>query len=88
VIGKTAVKPRVEVTALFVYAAGVSGILGNLFLIALYVLLGSAFHVSGTASDLLGLLSAVFTIPVALLLGECLTRRRTARGRHLWASVA
>lgn len=91
-IGNTAVKPRVRMMALFAYAAGASGILGNLFLIALYVLLGlqggspvggsmlgSAFHVSGTASDLLGSLSAVFMIPVALLLGGRLPLRRAAR---------
>jgi len=40
VIRNTAVKPRVKMRALFAYAAGVPGILGNLFLIALYVLLG------------------------------------------------
>ncbi|CAN5769916.1 hypothetical protein BH18ACT11_BH18ACT11_20140 [soil metagenome] len=91
-IGNTAVKPRVKMTALFAYAAGVSGILGNLCLIALYVLLGlqsgspvggtllgSAFHVSGTASDLLGSLGAAFMIPVAFLLGGRLPRRKAAR---------
>lgn len=76
----------------FAYAAGVTGIFANLFLIALYVLLGlqggspedgtllgSAFHVAGSASDLLGSLATAFMIPVALFLGGRLPRRRTAR---------
>ncbi len=79
-------------TAYFAYAAGVTGILANLCLIALYVLLGlqggspeggtvlgSAFHVAGSASDLLGSLATAFMIPVALFLGGRLPRRRAAR---------
>jgi hypothetical protein len=79
-------------TALFAYAAGASGILANLCLVALYALLGlqggspkggtllgSAFHVAGTASDLLGSLATAFMIPVALFLGRRLPRRRPAR---------
>src|SRR5215212_2971805 len=79
-------------TAYFAYAAGATGILANLFLIALYVLLGlqagspegetllgSAFHVAGSASDLLGSLATAFMIPVALFLGGRLPQRRTAR---------
>ncbi len=78
--------------ALFAYAAGVTGILANLFLIVMYVLLGlqagrpeaqtllgSAFHVAGSASDLLGSLATAFMIPVALFLGGCLPRRRAVR---------
>ena len=79
-------------TAYFAYAAGVTGILANLFLIVMYVLLGlqagrpeaqtllgSAFHVAGSASDLLGSLATAFMIPVALFLGGCLPRRRAVR---------
>ena len=79
-------------TAYFAYAAGVTGILANLFLIVMYVLLGlqagrpeaqtllgSAFHVAGSASDLLGSLATAFMIPVALFLGGRLPQRRAAR---------
>jgi hypothetical protein len=79
-------------TAYFAYAAGVAGILANLFLIVMYVLLGlqagrpeaqtllgSAFHVAGSASDLLGSLATAFMIPVALFLGGCLLHRRAVR---------
>ncbi len=79
-------------TAYFAYAAGVTGILANLFLIVMYVLLGlqagrleaqtllgSAFHVAGAASDLLGSLATAFMIPVALFLGGRLPRRRAVR---------
>jgi hypothetical protein len=78
--------------ARFAYAAGGAGILANLFLIVMYVLLGlqagrpepqtllgSAFHVAGSASDLLGSLATAFMIPVALFLGGCLPRRRAVR---------
>ncbi|HET7479897.1 MAG TPA: hypothetical protein VFJ72_10340 [Rubrobacteraceae bacterium] len=79
-------------TAYFAYAAGVPGILANLSLIVMYVLLGlqsgnpedqtligSAFHVAGSGSDLLGSLSTAFMIPVALFLGKRLPRKRTTR---------
>jgi hypothetical protein len=79
-------------TAYFAYAAGVTGILANLFLIVMYVLLGlqagspeggtllgSAFHVAGSATDLLGSLATAFMIPVALFLGGRLPRRRAVR---------
>lgn len=78
--------------ALFAYAAGATGVLANLCLVALYVLLGlqggspeggtllgSAFHVAGSASDLLGSLATAFMIPVALFLGGRLPRRRAVR---------
>jgi hypothetical protein len=74
------------------YAAGVTGIFANLSLIVMYVLLGlqdgspeaqtlvgSAFHVAGSASDLLSSLATAFMIPVALFLGGNLPRRRAAR---------
>ena len=67
----------------FAYAAGTTGILANLSLIAMYVLLrlqsgnpadgtspGSAFHFTGSANDLLGSLSTALMIPVALFLGS------------------
>ena len=91
-IRTTAGKSSVQRTALFAYAAGATGILANLFLIVMYVLLGlqagrpeaqtllsSAFHVAGSASDLLGSLATAFMIPVALFLGGRLPRRRAVR---------
>jgi hypothetical protein len=78
--------------ALFAYAAGATGILANLFLIALYVLLGlqagrpegqtslgSADDVTGSASDLVGSLATAFMIPVALSPSGRLPQRRAAR---------
>jgi hypothetical protein len=91
-VGTLAGKWSVKVAARFAYAAGFTGILANLFLIVMYILLGfragspearisldSAFHVAGSASDLLGSLSTAFMIPVALFLGGHLPRRRAAR---------
>src|SRR5215218_1423270 len=90
--GRPARMSSVRSTIFCAYAAGVTGILANLFLIAMYVLLGlqagrpeaqtllgSAFHVAGSASDLLGSLATAFMIPVALFLGGCLPRRRAVR---------
>jgi hypothetical protein len=87
--------PSAKMASRFAYAAGYTGILGNLFLIALYALLvlqggspaggtllGSAFRVAGSASDLLGSLSTAFMIPVALFLGGRLPRRRYASRRR------
>ena len=78
--------------ARFAYAAGATGILANLFLIALYIQLGlqagrpeaqtplnSAGDLAGSASDLVGSLSTAFMIPVALYLRGRLPRRRAAR---------
>jgi hypothetical protein len=91
-IGNTAGKSSGALAARLPYAAGVTGILANLSLIVMYVLLGlqdgrpeaqtlvgSAFHVAGSASDLLGSLATAFMIPVALVLGSRLPRRRAAR---------
>jgi hypothetical protein len=91
-VTNTAGKPSVGTTARFAYAAGAAGILANLFLIALYVLLGlqagspeaqtslgAASDLSGSASDLVGSLSVAFMIPVALALGRRLPQRRAAR---------
>jgi len=88
----TAGKPIVGMASRFAYAAGASGILANLFLVALYVLLGlqaggleaqsspgRVVGLSGSASDLVGSLSAAFMIPVALALGRRLPQRRAAR---------
>ncbi len=91
-VGNTAGEPGVRMTARFAYAAGATGILANLFLIALYVLLGlqagrpeaqtslgPAGDLSGSASDLVGSLSTAFMIPVALTLAGRLPRRRATR---------
>jgi hypothetical protein len=88
----TAGKPIVGMAARFAYAAGAAGILANLFLVAMYVLLGlqaggpeaqsspgPVVGLSGSASDLVGSLSAAFMIPVALVLGGRLPQRRAAR---------
>ena len=79
--GRAARMLSVRRAARFAYAAGATGILANLFLIALYVLLalqagrpeaqtplGPAFDLAGAASDLVGSLSTEFVIPVALAL--------------------
>jgi hypothetical protein len=91
-VTNTAGKASVGTAARFAYAAGATGILANLFLIALYVALGlqaggpeaetslgPAGDLSGSASDLVGSLSAAFMIPVALALGGRLPQRRAAR---------
>ena len=91
-VTNTAGQPSAGTAARFAYAVGATGILANLFLIALYVLLGlhaaapaaqtslgPAGDLSGSASDLVGSLSAAFMIPVALALGGRLPRRRAAR---------
>ncbi len=91
-VTNTAGKPSLGTAARFAYAAGATGILANLFLIALYVALGlqaggpgaqtslgPAGDLLGSASDLVGSLSAAFMIPVALALGRRLPRRRAAR---------
>ena len=72
----------VKRAARFAYAAGVTGTLANLFLIAFYAL--QASHPEngtslGTANDLMGSLGTAFMIPVALALGERVPQRRAAR---------
>jgi hypothetical protein len=81
-IRTTAGKSSVQRTALFAYAAGATGILANLFLIAFYAL--QASHPEdgtslGTANDLVGSLASAFTIPVALVLSAWLPDRRLSR---------
>jgi hypothetical protein len=79
-------------TAYFAYAAGATGVLANLFLIALYVQLGLQTgspeaqtplgfigDLAGAASDLLGSLGTAFMIPVALFLLGRLPGRRAVR---------
>ena len=91
-IGNTADKSSVEWAALFAYAAGVTGIIANLFLIILYIqlglqagrpedgtLLGPVGELAGSANDLLGSLAAAFMIPVALALARHLPRRPATR---------
>ena len=68
--------------AFFAYAAGATGILANLLLIAFYAL--QASHPEdgtslGLANDLVGSLSTAFMIPVALALAGRLSGRRSAR---------
>ena len=80
-----AVAPYVTMASRFSFAAGITGILASLCLIAMYVLLGlqagnpedrtspgSAFHITGSANDLPVSLSTVLMIPVALFLGRYL----------------
>ena len=90
-VGSTAGRSNVRLTSRFAYAAGTTGILANLFLIALYVqlglqaggegqtLLGPAGELAGPANDLVGSLATAFMIPVALALGRRLPKRRSAR---------
>jgi hypothetical protein len=90
-IGSTVGKSNVKLTSRFAYAAGATGILANLFLIALYVqlglqdggegqtLLGPAGALAGPANDLVGSLATALMIPVALALGRHLPKRRAAR---------
>jgi hypothetical protein len=90
--GSKKIEPNVMMVSCFAYAAGITGILANLSLIAMYVLLGlqsgnpedgtlssSAFHMTGSANDLLGSLSTALMIPVAFFLGKRLPRLRGAR---------
>ena len=92
-VTNTAGKPSVGTASRFAYAAGFTGILANLFLVAMYLVLGlqaggleaqgtslgRAGALSGSASDLVGSLSVAFMIPVALALGGRLPRRRATR---------
>jgi hypothetical protein len=89
--GSKTIEPNVVMVSRFAFAAGTTGIIASLCLIIMYArlglqggspgggtLLGSAFHATGSASDLLGSLSTAFIIPVALFLGKHLPRRRAA----------
>lgn len=91
-VTNTAGRPSVGTAVRFAYAAGSTGILANLFLIAMYIVLGlqaggpeaqtslgPAGDLPGSASDLMGSLSVAFMIPVALALGRRLPQRRSAR---------
>ena len=71
----------VKSAARFAYAAGATGILANLFLIAFYAL--QASHPEdgtslGSANDLVGSLASAFMIPVAIALSAWLPDRRLA----------
>jgi hypothetical protein len=75
-------KSSVKMAAQFAYAAGATGILANLFLIAFFAL--QATHPDdgfslGSANDIVGSLATAFLIPVALFLGGRLPQRRAAR---------
>ena len=78
-------KPGVRMAALFAYAAGATGILANLFLIAFYALQASQPENGtwlGSANDLVGSVSTALMIPVALALSTLLPDRRRA-----WTSL-
>ncbi len=71
--------PSVKRAARFAYAAGATGILANLFLIAFFAVLasnpddGSSL---GSANDIVRSVATAFMIPVALFLGGRLPQRR------------
>ncbi len=81
-IRSAAGKPSLKRAALFAYAAGATGILANLFLIAFFALQASqpddGFSL-GSANDIVGSLATAFMIPVALSLDGRLPQRRAAR---------
>lgn len=69
-------KPKFQsmrTAALFAYAAGATGVLANLLLVAFFALRAGTL---GTANDLVGALGTAFMIPVALALGASLPDRR------------
>ena len=73
--------PGVRIAALFAYAAGATGILANLFLIAFYALQASQPENGtwlGSANDLVGSGSTALMIPIALALSTLLPDRRRA----------
>ncbi len=75
-------KSSVKMVSRFAYAAGVTGILANLFLIAFFALQAARPEDGpslGTANDLVGSLATAFMIPVALVLAARLPRRRATR---------
>ncbi len=78
----TAGKSNVKRAAHFAYAAGATGILANLFLIAFFALQAShpddGFSL-GSANDMVGSLATAFMIPGTLFLGRHLPRRWAAR---------
>jgi hypothetical protein len=75
-------KPGIRWTALSSYAAGVTGIVANLFLIAFFTLpdnLPLRAASFGPANDLVGSLGNVFMIPVAVALSAWLPERLFCR---------
>jgi hypothetical protein len=80
--GHPARMSSVRSTIFCAYAAGATGILANLLLIAFFALQAShsddGFSL-GTANDVVGSLATAFMIPVALALGGRLPQRRAAR---------
>ena len=80
-VGITGAKPGVWMASRFAYAAGVTGTLANIFLIAFFTfrfsgLSGGASF--GPANDLVGSLTTAFMVPVALALSAWLPDRRMA----------
>jgi hypothetical protein len=85
-VRRMASKPGVRITSRFAYAAGATGILANLFLIAFFAL--QASHPEdgtslGSANDLLGSLASAFMIPVTLALSAWLPDRRLSRSTQV-----
>ena len=81
-IGSKVNEADLEQAALFAYAAGVTGILANLFLIAFFALqIGRPENGTwlGSANDLVGSLGSAFMIPVALALSAWLPDRRSSQ---------
>ncbi|MGH3145284.1 MAG: hypothetical protein ACRDTR_05730 [Rubrobacter sp.] len=79
-IDSTAGGSNTRTAALFAYAAGVTGTLANLFLIALFALQAGRPEDGsnlGSANDLVGSLATAFTITAAL--GAWLSDRRVCR---------
>ena len=79
--GSMAGKSSIKMASRFAYAAGATGILANLLLVAFFALQAShpddGFSL-GSANDIVGSLATVFMIPVALALGGRLPQRRAA----------
>ena len=88
-IRSVASKTSVKRAALFAFAARATGILANLFRFLELGLQagrleaqtspGSAIHLAGSASDLVGSLATSFMIAIALFLAGRLPQRRAAR---------
>ena len=81
-VGRAVRMPSARRTAYFAYAAGATGILTNMLLIAFFALQAGRPGDGpslGTANDLVGSLGTAFMIPVALSLMAWLPDRRAVR---------
>lgn len=78
-VGSTVAKPGVWMASRFAYAAGLTGTLAHLFLIAFFAFRFSGLDGGislGPANDLVGSLSSVFMVPVVLAFSAWLPDRR------------